>query len=224
VFLGLISDLRSPTSKKRGRYRGFTLLELLVVIGIISLLLVAVIPAVTSLSKSSGGKAAVSNLMNVFEQAHSLALTSGAATYVVFADTTTPNAYRCKAYVIFQEDKTTFAPVAITKWYFLPNGISFQPGTGLLTPQSGVPRITFSCPGTMGSAPRELPFIKFDSNGMVATPTDSATLFVKVFSGSVDAGGQASFTDQQQRTTGKLDQVAIAKFTGRVHYVDPYSG
>jgi competence protein ComGC len=49
----------------------FTLLELLVVI---SLLLVAVIPAVNSLSKSSGRKGAISNLTTVIEQARSLAL------------------------------------------------------------------------------------------------------------------------------------------------------
>ena len=59
--------------KQRERSGAFTLLELLVVVGIVSLLLVAVIPAVTSLSKSSGGKAAVSNLMNALEQARSLA-------------------------------------------------------------------------------------------------------------------------------------------------------
>ncbi len=102
--------------------RAFTLLELLVVISIIAILLVAVIPAVTGLSKGSGRKGAVSNLMNALEQARSLALTSGSATYVVFADETTPDNYRCKAFIIFKEDKTTFVPTAVTRWYFPSDG------------------------------------------------------------------------------------------------------
>lgn len=185
-------------------------------------MLVAVIPAVIPLTKASSGKAAVSNLMNAIEQARSLALTSGSSTYVVFADQTTSENYRCKAFIVFQEDKN-FLPVAVTKWYFLPTGISFQPGTGFLTPQSGTPKITFSCPGTIGPAPIELPFIKFDSNGTVATPTDGTILFVNLFAGSVDASGQSFFTDQKQKTSGKLDQVAVARFTGRVRYIDPYA-
>ena len=46
-------------------------------IGVISIMLVAIIPAVTSLSKSSGGKSAVSGLMNSLEQARALVLTTG---------------------------------------------------------------------------------------------------------------------------------------------------
>jgi prepilin-type N-terminal cleavage/methylation domain-containing protein len=207
---------------QRHRSRAFTLLELLVVIGIISILLVAIIPAVTSLSKSSSGKAAVSNLMNALEQARALALTSGSATYVVFADQTTPDNYRCKAFIVFQEDKN-FLPVAVTKWHFLPTGVSFQPSAGLLTAQSATPKIKFSCPGTMGTTPIELPFIKFDSTGVVAAPTDPAVLFANIFAGSVDSSGRPAFTDQTQKTTGKLDQVTVARFTGRARYVDPYS-
>jgi prepilin-type N-terminal cleavage/methylation domain-containing protein len=200
----------------------FTLIELLVVMGIISLLLVAVVPAVTSLSKAHGQKAAVSNVMNLFEQARSLAVTNGSATYIVFADQTTPESYRHKAYIVFKEDSQTFSPTAVTKWYFLPTGISFQPNVGLLTAPTATPAIKFSCPGTIGATPIALPFIKFDSNGMVASPTDPNTLFVNVFAGSVDATGQATFTDQNQKLSQKFDQVAVARFTGRARYVDPY--
>src|SRR3954471_1523199 len=64
----------------------FTLLELLVVIGILTILLVAIVPAVNSLSKSSGRKAAVSNLLGVLEQARALAVKDSHATYIVFPD------------------------------------------------------------------------------------------------------------------------------------------
>src|SRR6266550_4228348 len=68
----------------RGRFRAFTLIEMLVVLGIILLLLAAIVPAVTSLSKANGRKAAIANLLGGIEQARAEALKSGQATYVVF--------------------------------------------------------------------------------------------------------------------------------------------
>ena len=159
--------------------------------------------------------------MNAFEQARALAITGGLSTYVVFADETTPENYRCKAFIIFQ-DKSDFSQTAISKWYFLPTGISFQPGAGLLKPQTGTPMIGFLCPGNLGTTPRQLPFLKFDPNGTVAAPTSPPDMFVKIFSGFVDSSGTPAFTDKTQASSLKLDQVAIARFTGRAHYVDPY--
>lgn len=190
--------------------------------GIISLLLVVVIPVVSSLSKASGQKAAVSNVMNLLEQARTLAVSSGNATYVVFADQTTPEKYRCKAYIVFKEDPQTFSPVAITKWHFLPNGISFQPNSGLLKTPAATPAVKFTCPGEIGTTPVALPFLKFDASGMVASPTDPNILFANVFAGSVDGGGTLTYTDQAQKSSQKFDQVAIARFTGHARYVDPY--
>ncbi len=211
------SALHLPPSTFRPPPSAFTLLELLVVVGIISLLVVAVIPAVTSLSKSSGSKSAVSGLMNSLDQARALALTSGAATYVVFADQTTPENYRCRAYIVFQEKN--FVPTAVTKWNFLPTGISFLPSQGLLTPQTTV---EFLCPGTVSANPVRLPFIKFDSNGMVAAPTVAAGLFVNFFSGFVDQGGTPTYTDKKQETAQRFDQIKVAPFTGSAQYVNPY--
>jgi hypothetical protein len=57
---------------------------------------------------------------------------------------------------------------------------------------------------------------------MVASPTDPNILFVNVFAGTVDPGGTATYTDQNQKTSQKLDQVAVARFTGRARYVNPY--
>ena len=60
----------------------FTLLELLVVIGIIAILMAMIAPAVTSLSKSNGRKAAIANLLGGIEQARAQAIADGQATYV----------------------------------------------------------------------------------------------------------------------------------------------
>ena len=204
----------------------FTLIEMLVVIGVISILLVAVTPAVNSLSKSNRGKAAVSNFMNAVEQARSLAITSGSATYIVFADgaSATPDQYRARSFIVFQD--RNFVPVAVSKWYYLPPGISFQPDTGLLAPQDPLrpPLILFDCPGTISpGTPIALPYLKFDPSGMVLIPSVATNLFVKFFSGYVDSSGNSIFTDKTQQTTGDLDQVSISQLTGRPKYIDPYS-
>lgn len=211
--------LPMESSSRRENVAGFTLMELLVIIGIIAILLVAVVPAVTSLSKSGNRKGAISNVMNALEQARSLAITSGRATYVVFADHTVPEAYRCKGFVVFHENES-FTPQAASKWYFLPTGVSFRPKSGVLTAQTASPKIAFTCPGSIGPTPLELPFIKFDTNGMA---TASGGLWIDLFAGFVDADGEQRFTDKQQQTSGKYDAVVIAPFTGRVRYVDPYS-
>lgn len=211
--------LPNPTRRRRA----FTLIELMVVIGIIALMLAGITPAVVSLSKANNTKAGVSGVMNLFEQARALAVTSGHATYVVFADDTTADAYRCRALIVFQEDES-FNPVAVTKWHFLPTGTAFRPRVGVLTAPNATPVVKFACPGTIANGqPIALPFIKFDSSGMVASPTDPNILFADLFMGSVTISGQAIYTDKAQQTAQKFDSVVLARFTGRARYVDRYS-
>ena len=92
----------------RGRFRAFTLVEMLIVMIIMLIALGALIPAVTSLSKSNGRQAATSNLIGAIEQARAEAINSGQPTYVVFPTTlssTDPNLvqrYSYHSYAIFR--------------------------------------------------------------------------------------------------------------------------
>lgn len=203
------------------RQHAFSLVELLVVMGIIVIMLVALAPAVTSLSKSSGRKSAVSSLMNAMEQARSLAISSGSATYVVFGDQSLPDDYRCRALIVFQ-DQPDFTQRAVTNWRFLPVGIALRPAMGLLSAPGGATPVRFACPGPFGSAPRVLPYVKFEPTGMVSAPTDPNMLFVDIFAGAVDLAGSANYTDNAQRQSQKFDAVVLARLTGRARYVDPY--
>lgn len=105
----------------------FTLVEMLVVIGIISLLLVAVIPAVVSLSASNNvntGGRLVSNLLTI---ARSEAINRRSLVRFEVA-TKWPNdvssSYR--KITLVQHDLTTGVDTQISKWETLPTGVVFK--------------------------------------------------------------------------------------------------
>src|SRR5216110_4077404 len=117
----------------RGRFRAFTLVEMLVVLGMIVILLSAVIPAVTSLSKANGRKAAMANLLGGIEQARAEAINTSQATYVVFpafgAGTTqsTLDRYNYKSYAIFEDNAANPGSVKqVTPWKALPTGVALR--------------------------------------------------------------------------------------------------
>src|SRR5207248_6246214 len=97
--------------------------------GIIALLLAALIPVV-GLTKSSGRKGAISNLLGVLEQARTLAIKDGRNTYVAFVTSGVPASlakdYEYRAYAIFEDDPTGATQVQVTNWSKLPTGISFR--------------------------------------------------------------------------------------------------
>ena len=202
----------------------FTLLELLVVIGIISILLVAIIPAVNSLSKSSGRKAAVSNLLGAIEQARAQAIKDGQATYVVFPDVlpgspdvATIQRYAYHSYAIFEDDTATPGAVKqLTPWRSLPTGVSVRSGSLNYLAN------TISFPFTpLGAAVTgTFPFLKFNSNGEVDPATTrnpantTGTVQLGVFEGYVNTTG--TDIDTTRSTAGpQTDSIAVTRLTGR---------
>ena len=180
--------------KLRGRSSAFTLVEMLVVIGVIAILLVAVIPAVNSLSKSSGRKAAVSNLLGAIEQARAQAIKDGQFTYVAFPtqlpgspDTATTQRYSYHSFAIFEYDlETPTAPKQLTPWKTLPTGVSFRSKADSPTGEKhgGLPPLPlppiippdFAFQPTTGTA--KFPYLKFNSNGELEWPLDDTLLVV----------------------------------------------
>ena len=99
----------------------FTLVEMLVVMGIIVLLLAATLPAFRGLNQSESRRGAVGNLLGVLDRARMMAITDGLATYVVFACPAASGQLnsdlRGRAYAIYEDaDNVTFVPTQKTPW------------------------------------------------------------------------------------------------------------
>jgi prepilin-type N-terminal cleavage/methylation domain-containing protein len=223
MFRALISR---PSSKD-----AFTLLELLVVIGIISVLLVAIVPAVNSLSKSSGRKAAVSNLLNALEKARSQAIKDGRSTYVAFAaqptdgstgitDKPTLDRYFYHSYAIFEDDPTdsTKPKVQVTPWRFFPTGISLRTeisfSKGGSTTNASWTSADFAFT-PVGTATQKFPYMQFDSTGALSAPATLAIgpIRFRLFEGYV------SGTAEHPTTQANKDEViTINTVTGRGEY------
>jgi prepilin-type N-terminal cleavage/methylation domain-containing protein len=205
----------------RGRFRAFTLVEMLVVLGIILLLLVAIVPAVTSLSKANGRKAAIANLLGGIEQARAEAINTSQATYVVFptfgAGTaqSTLDRYNYKSYAIFEDNAANPGSVKqVTAWKSLPTGVALRAaGAAALsnlpvwTPPTG---FTFN-PDT--SASPVFPCFQFNSNGEVATP--AANVLLGIFEGYVNSGTEIATTKDASGNPSAVEYVMVSQFTGR---------
>jgi prepilin-type N-terminal cleavage/methylation domain-containing protein len=218
--------------KLRERF-AFTLIELLVVIAILSILLVALIPAL-SISKSSGRKGAVSNLLGAIEQARAQAIKDGQPTYVVFAttlSTTDQNIlqrYLYRSVAIFKDDPanpsdhadptdpadTTKPKIQVSTWKILPTGISIRPRVGT----SPWKQATFAFTPEGSTTTENFSYLMFSANGEVQSPdpTPSTAVTITVFEGFVN-GTTEVVTGKKDGSGNPLaaESITIARLTGR---------
>ena len=208
----------------------FTLVEMLAVMGVVSVLLAVALPNLRGLNQSAGRRNAVTGVMNALERARVMAITDGRATYVAFAcktsNGTQVNAKLWgRAYAIFQDkDNTSFQPVQTTPWLYLPDSMAFK--------VSSIPSVTNRPLGTddpafpllavAGTGKAQLPYVKFDATGMADQQT-SDYLRVLMFPGTVDGNGSEVATQSGGTTTTvMLEEIDLNPMTGRARYVvDP---
>ena len=192
---------------------------MLIVLGLIAIMLVALVPAVTSLSKAGGRRAARDSLLGAIEQARAEAIKSGQSTYIVFPTFTSGNQstldrYNYRSYAIFEIDAATGVAKQLTDWKSFPTGVALRAaGTAPLsnlpvwTPPPG---FTFN-PDTSASA-TFLSF-QFNSNGEVTAP--AANVLLAVFEGYVNNGSEVATTKDGSGNPSAVEYIMVSQFTGR---------
>ncbi len=112
----LTSDIRLPTSAERARSRGFTLVELLVVVGIIATLLVLMAPAFTTIKGGTDVTSAAYTIKGVLDTARTYAKANNTYTWVGFFEedisSTTPGTFgvgRIVMSIVASKDGTNVA-------------------------------------------------------------------------------------------------------------------
>lgn len=198
----------------------------MVVIGILAFMLVALIPAVSSLTKSSGRKAAVGSLLGGIEQARANAIKTGQASYIVFptfaaASQTTLEQYDHKSFAVFEDDPANLTtPKQLIGWKRLPTGVSLRAKaasqealSNLPDAASLTPPLTFSFSPDAAATPL-FRYIKFNPNGEIeSAPTKVA---LAVFEGYVNAGAEVV---TGAKTAGgepaAREAITVARLTGR---------
>jgi type II secretory pathway pseudopilin PulG len=186
--------------------------------GILAILLVALIPAV-SVSKSSGRKGAVGNLLGAMEQARAEAIKTGQSTYVVFPvlvnASNIDERYGYKSYAIFQDDPANpTAPKQLTNWKTFSSGISIRSSDISQNPP-WIPNLDFTFTPEGATKSEKFPYLKFNASGELAAPVPTSTpVVVRVFEGYVDSTGEHDTTKAKFSET-----VQIATLTGRAEHI-----
>ena len=228
--------------KRPSSETAFTLLELLVVMGIIIIALTALVPAVTSLSKAGGRRAAINSLLGGIEQARAEAIKSGQATYVVFPTFTggvqsTLDRYNSRSYAIFEDDAARPGNVKqLTDWKSFPTGVALRAGAYTINGVSVDPFLSYlQDPSALNPAPTftfapdlsaaaVFRCLKFNSNGEVQAPITLANaVYLGIFEGYVSTGSEVATTKDGSGNPSAVEYVMVSQFTGRAEPADAVS-
>lgn len=180
---------------------GFSLIEMLFVIGVIAVLSALALPALQGLVGASGKRGGVNMVVNAIERARMAAIENGVNTYVAFAPANAHADVNTRALMVFRDPKPgETARVGLTRWMLLPTGVAYSnPPSGVETNTvwTGLPRLATPTNAiTNGS----MPVIRFDRFGRVP-PLSQANPAIVVSEGPAQ---KTKETITVQRLTGRV--------------------
>lgn len=193
---------------KRPASRGFTLIELITVIGIMALMMVIAIPAFQSATKGSAVGIGAGHLVNTLALARAKAVTGRTHVRVVFSDAAYTNATIIPkvSYAVLiwtnQESDVNANWIYLDRWQSLPKGAYFS------TLPAALGSATTPFPSNQ-SAGVTLSGVEFNSAGALASSAGS-DVFIVVREGVVKPDGSV-FGARSENTTSNCIYAATGR-------------
>ncbi len=197
--------------------RAFSLVELIAVMAIIVIMMGLLAPALSNFGSTLGRKAAVTTLMNTFEQARVAALETGSEVTVILRRRPFPER---DALMVVRErlqwdTLPGNGPIQLTKWVELPDKVLLYSKSPIIEKGDNAPTSIsdFDPPGIPVNDKTGLSYLSFSPRGTVNAPAGTNTLTLFVTEGARDAG----FTEARisEEGTAPLERIALARYTGR---------
>ena len=224
-------------SRTRKTDHGFSLVELLTVMGIMAVLIGITIPAVSGFRSTYDRKSAVDIVMTTIEQARVAALQSGENVYVVMA-LATDSGVSPDAMIVMGDPpigSTATSEIYYTHWIKLPPNVRFLMSNKTMvtslannfpsTPTTAFPVNQATLP-PVGSSPvsaYDISYFYFNSTGMVVYPTTGLELALYEglrtggtgSHGAQKALGPSAAATQGLSATGLYEVIRLSQYTGR---------
>ena len=191
-------------------------MELLAVVGLLSAVLAATVPAVRGMAEGSGRVAAIDRLMGLLDRTRCEAIAKGRPAYLVVAPAQENQVNgddrdgRQSVSIFLAAEDPAQPPVRLTPWSRMPTGVSIDGNPdlpSLLTaPEETTPPV-FAAPGGEG-APAPLPYFGFGPTGALLHPSDSRR--ARVYLATQGQGEAANATDGER--------IEVSTFTGIARY------
>lgn len=220
----LLPDESGFVIRPRACRFGFSLLELVLAIGVAGILAALIAPAAAGIASSANRRGAVENLMGTFEQARVAAIEGQQRVYIGFADGDFPvEDMRFAAWIVFREaseSELAAQPakrfVVLKPWTRLPKSIAFASTSASLAgaPPSTFPGLRFEVGA--GHVDEEFPVVAFQPSGAVGSP--AAPLRVLLYEGHFAGGRDNPLRSLAGGGAGRVEQISLSPFTGRAEF------
>lgn len=202
----LTNQFFKPEPRAQARTRAFSLVEVLMVMGIIAIMVTLVAPAIAGFSSTAGRRGAVNLVMNTIDQARVAALEQGREVQIVFWRRESPEADAIKVRRK-TEDGTGWEE--LTKWVKLPKGVLLHnpPAANVFNSKNSVELDEL----TGNPEKKNLGVIEFTASGTLRIPASPNNLVI-LTEGTRETEETIS---QRKDQSGGFEIISVARYTGR---------